>query len=112
MDKSTLVILSGVSASRSEADTESKDLYKLHTVISKSRRESSCSSHPSRLQGSFDSAGPFASEWAGSAQDDTAKLLIEIPPVPSITLQQVVGVLWSPATGCIVGEITRRQGLP
>ena len=23
-------------------------------------------------QGSFDSAGPFASEWAGSAQDDIA----------------------------------------
>ena len=39
-------------------------------------------------------------------------LLIEVPPVPSITLEQFFGVLRTPSAGRIIGEIARRQGLP
>jgi hypothetical protein len=63
------VILSGASASRSEASADSKDPY----LASDSLVRVDSTPAPRltfSLQGSFDSIFPFASEWKDSAQDD------------------------------------------
>ena len=65
------VILSGAAASQREAAAQSKDPYELYGCASEICREKRLNiPATAKLVGSFDCTGPFASEWAASAQDD------------------------------------------